>query len=65
MNGHAAQKSINLCHICGSDQLVTVTFEVDGSTVIFRTCPPCEARWWARDGIPIERDLAIPMVTAA
>jgi len=53
------------CPTCGSDQLLTVTFDLDGSAVLFRTCPPCEAKWWEHDGVRIERAAAIPLVTAA
>ena len=53
------------CPSCGSGELVTVSFEREGATVIFRTCPPCEAKWWERDGTRIDRDAALPIVTAA
>jgi len=53
------------CPSCGSEELVAVSFERDGATVVFRSCPPCEAKWWERDGAPIERETAIPIVTAA
>lgn len=57
--------STTACPTCGSDQLLTVTFEIDGSMVLFRTCPPCESKWWEHDGVAIDRDVAIPLVTAA
>lgn len=58
--GHRA-----VCPSCNSTELVTVSFEREDTTVIFRACPPCEAKWWERDGTLIDRDAAIPIVTAA
>lgn len=53
------------CPSCGSGEVVAVTFGVGDSLIVFRTCPPCEAKWWERDGDPIDREIAIPLVTAA
>lgn len=53
------------CPSCGSEELVAVEFEREGATVVFRSCPPCESKWWERDGALIEREAAIPIVITA
>jgi hypothetical protein len=47
------------CPDCGSDNLITVAMSIGEGDVLFRTCPPCEARWWERDGSRISRHTAL------
>ncbi|HEX6261349.1 MAG TPA: hypothetical protein VF097_00730 [Actinomycetota bacterium] len=61
---HAAAP-LTTCPGCGSSEVVVVTFGVGDSPIVFRTCPPCEAKWWEQDGDLIDRETAIPLVTAA
>lgn len=56
---HGSQAS---CPSCGAGDLLTVTFEAEGAQVLFRVCPPCEARWWERDGERIDLSAALPLV---
>jgi hypothetical protein len=56
---------LTTCPSCGSGEVVAVTFEVGGSMIVFRACPPCEAKWWEQDGDTIDRETAIPLVTSA
>lgn len=65
MTKTAEAAPLTSCPSCGSSEVVAVTFGVGDSLVVFRTCPPCEAKWWERDGDHIDRETAIPLVTAA
>lgn len=56
---------LTICPSCGSGEVVAVTFGVGDSLIVFRACPPCEAKWWEQDGDAIDRETAIPLVTAA
>jgi hypothetical protein len=47
------------CPDCGSANLISVAMSIGEGEVLFRTCPPCEARWWERDGSRITRDTAL------
>jgi hypothetical protein len=50
------------CPDCGSTNLITISMAMGEGRVLFRTCPPCEARWWERDGSQITRDVALESV---
>jgi transposase-like protein len=50
------------CPDCGSTNLITISMAMGEGRVLFRTCPPCEARWWERDGSQISRDAALESV---
>jgi transposase-like protein len=47
------------CPDCGSANLISVAMSIGEGEVLFRTCPPCEARWWEQDGSRITRDTAL------
>lgn len=49
-----------ICPSCGSDQLLSVSFEETG--VDFRICPECEQKWWERDGATMDLATVLPLV---
>jgi hypothetical protein len=50
------------CTSCGRDDLLTVTFDAEGTMVLFRVCSHCEARWWERDGATLDLPSVLPLV---
>jgi transposase-like protein len=47
------------CPDCGSDNLITIAMSMGEGRVLYRTCSPCEAKWWEKDGSRISRDNAL------
>ena len=47
------------CPDCGADNLITITMRLGDGAIRFRTCSPCEARWWEKDGSQITRETAL------
>jgi transposase-like protein len=47
------------CPDCGSANLISVAMSIGEGEVLFRTCPPCEARWWEQDGSRVSRETAL------
>ena len=54
-------KKITRCSACGSEDVVAISMDIEGSGVTFRACHHCEHRWWEKDGyeIPLESVLEI------
>lgn len=50
------------CTSCGRGDLLTVTFDTEGTLVLFRVCSLCEARWWERDGAALDLSSVLPLV---
>jgi transposase-like protein len=50
------------CPDCGSTNLITIAMALGEGRVLFRTCPPCEARWWEKDGSQVSRDAVLESV---
>lgn len=53
---------VTRCSSCGSEELLTVTFDAEGTQVLFRVCAHCEARWWERDGATLDLPSVLPLV---
>ena len=43
-----------LCPSCQSGDLITIQMTVSETELSFSTCHECEAKWWHRDGEPVE-----------
>ncbi|HYH28325.1 MAG TPA: hypothetical protein VEA19_06085 [Actinomycetota bacterium] len=54
-------KKVIRCSACGSEDVVAISMDLEGSGVVFRACHRCEHRWWEKDGyeIPLESVLEI------
>ena len=50
------------CPECRTGDLVTITMTVAGRDLAFTTCHYCEAKWWKRDGEPVELGSVIDLV---
>jgi hypothetical protein len=57
-----SERTRSRCPSCRTTELLTVTFHVDGRETLFRVCPPCEAKWWERDGDKLDLPSALPLV---
>ena len=52
------------CMSCGQSSVIQIEMTLpDGSEVIFNSCHVCEAKWWAKEGEPIEVDGIIDLVS--
>lgn len=49
------------CPSCGGKDLLTIGFG-DAEGVLFRICPPCEARWWERDGDSLDLSAVLSLL---
>ncbi len=52
----------NPCPSCGATELLTIGFGDEGHQVVFRVCPPCESKWWERDGRSMDLATALPLL---
>jgi DNA-directed RNA polymerase subunit M/transcription elongation factor TFIIS len=43
-------KRVTRCPNCGSDDVVSISMNVEEAEVEFRACHRCEHRWWEQDG---------------
>jgi formate dehydrogenase maturation protein FdhE len=50
------------CELCGSDDVISVSMNMEDGGVRFRTCTECEATWWERGGLRIERTEALTAI---
>jgi formate dehydrogenase maturation protein FdhE len=50
------------CEQCGSDDILSVSMNMEDGGVQFRTCTGCEATWWERGGIRVERTEALTSI---
>jgi hypothetical protein len=50
------------CGQCGSDEVLSVSMNMEDGSVQFRTCTECEATWWERGGLRIERTEALTAI---
>ncbi len=50
------------CDRCGSTEVLSVSMRMEDGGVQFRTCTDCEATWWERDGLRIERTEALTAI---
>lgn len=55
-------RNVTECPSCGSEDLLTVSFDAEGTQVLFRVCSHCEARWWERDGATLDLSSVLPLV---
>ena len=52
------------CTSCGQSSVIQIEMTLpDGSEVIFNSCHVCEAKWWDKEGEPIEVDGIIDLVS--
>ncbi|HEX9824468.1 MAG TPA: hypothetical protein VGB51_08780 [Actinomycetota bacterium] len=51
-----------MCHSCGDPVALTISFEVDGHSVMFYTCHACETKWWEQDGAEADLNVVLPLV---
>ncbi|HJV03622.1 MAG TPA: hypothetical protein VJ868_00010 [Actinomycetota bacterium] len=47
------------CDHCGSSDVLSISMNMEDGRVQFRTCTECEATWWEREGVRIERTAAL------
>ena len=51
------------CTICGESSVIQIDMTLpDGTEVVFNSCHVCEAKWWDKDGEPVEVDGIIDLV---
>jgi formate dehydrogenase maturation protein FdhE len=50
------------CEQCGSTDVLSVSMNMEDGGIQFRTCTDCEATWWERDGLRIERTEALTAI---
>jgi DNA-directed RNA polymerase subunit M/transcription elongation factor TFIIS len=50
------------CDRCGSGEVLSVSMNMEDGGIQFRTCTDCEATWWERDGLRIERTDALTAI---
>lgn len=48
------------CPSCGDPMTLTISFDVDGSEVVFHACHACENKWWERDGAAVDLHAVLP-----
>jgi hypothetical protein len=60
-NDHAAeptganrQVAPATCPECNAGDVITISMSVADTDLAFSTCHLCEAKWWHRDGEPVE-----------
>lgn len=51
-------KEATRCPVCHGD-LLSVSMRMKGGMATFRLCPPCETKWWERDGTRVSRETAL------
>jgi len=44
------------CPQCRSRELVEIAMSIGGSAVTFRSCSPCDVRWWQDEAGPLQLD---------
>ena len=50
------------CAACGANNVIQIELTLpDGTEVNFCSCHQCEARWWDRDGEPLELDVVLEL----
>jgi DNA polymerase III alpha subunit (gram-positive type) len=50
------------CPSCKTSDLITIAMTVGGAELAFSTCHECEAKWWFRDGEPVQLTSVIGLV---
>ena len=50
------------CPSCETAELITISMIVAGTELAFSTCHQCEAKWWFKDGNPVELSSVIGLV---
>jgi DNA-directed RNA polymerase subunit M/transcription elongation factor TFIIS len=50
------------CEQCGEDDVLSVSMNMEDGRVQFRTCTNCEATWWERGGVRIQRTDALTAI---
>ena len=51
------------CTECGESSVIQFDMTLpDGTEVVFNSCHVCEAKWWDKDGEPVEVDGFIDLV---
>ena len=50
------------CADCGANNVIQIELTLpDGTEVNFCSCHQCEARWWDREGEPLELDVVLEL----
>ena len=55
-------RKISRCPNCRSEDVVSISMNVEGSDVDFRACHVCEHRWWERDGESVSLQSVLQLV---
>ena len=50
------------CPSCRTSELITIAMAVGGAELAFSTCHECEAKWWFKDGEPVQLASVIGLV---
>ena len=50
------------CPECGQGDLISISMNVSDADLSFTTCHLCEAKWWFRDGSPVQLQSVIGSV---
>lgn len=52
------------CTSCGEASVIQIDMSLpDGTDVVFNSCHVCENKWWDRDGVLVEVDGIIDLVS--
>lgn len=51
------------CPSCASGELLMVSFDVEDTKLVFRSCNLCETKWWEQDGAEVEFSSVRPLVS--
>jgi hypothetical protein len=51
------------CPQCKTGDLVTITMAVADDELSFTTCHFCEAKWWSRNGEPMQLSSVLGLVS--